>query len=379
MKNRLYLFLGIIILIISGCGKKVSEEESTIHYTFMWEGLICDGVYSGQLTNGSPDGQGNFEGHLIENGEETDEISYSGSWEAGKLSGKGTLINKTENLEFYGQFQENKKKGSFKVVNVTEDTYQKVSYKADMPYGVIKKYDLSDNCIGYDRYYMGMLVSELTGDAEEISYEELLFHVDSVKYDIVKIKGTVVKKRLKNNMIMVKLEDDKGNGYILKYGSEYNSVPDSFMPDVEIGDDLLLYGYADGIGKYENEENMIMEYPMIEPITAVKNGAKELDCSDLEYSYEKFLDYPYEYKDTKVHIEGTVTGIEIEDEKKVFCQVVSSAYTGGEEAYYICQYDASKQAVPLVGDEIQVDGVLRLARSYLINDDIQVYPKIVVK
>lgn len=82
---------------------------SNYPYEMSYENIKMNGIYSGDVLNGVPDGKGKFSF----NGDEI-KFEYEGTWKEGKLSGEGQLITDHYTIEFADVVRTGKYEGSVK-------------------------------------------------------------------------------------------------------------------------------------------------------------------------------------------------------------------------------------------------------------------------
>lgn len=399
-KIRFILLLCMMALTVSGCSKDEKKVQTTVDHSFYWGGTICSGVYTGEMQEGKPNGTGSFEGYVMRDGEERDEVSYTGKWKEGRIAGKGIFTNITKGISYEGKFVNNTKNGDFIVKEEETDTYEEVSFHKDIPYGVSFFRNAEDKkMVGYDRYYKGMRVSEIISAAQTFDYADLIFHMDEYSYEEICLDCQVMERQLKVIVISdedaseeeteteliaeLKVKDAEGNIYIAAYNAEYPKRAANFMPDVAGGDNIRIYGFIKSIVKKEADTSLLSPYPLIEAVTAEKRDSS-IDIQKLPGEYQSFLDYPYEYQGSEVELSGTVKQIGADAEGNMFLVVVSDDYSSAGDVRYVCSYDIKNRSerkqgqMPKVGDSIRIQGKLDTVHLEQNAEDFTLYPKVVI-
>jgi len=352
------------------------------------------------MQGGKPSGTGSFEGHVMRDGEEQDEVSYTGKWKEGKVAGKGIFTNITEGISYKGKFTNNAKNGDFIVKAGDSDTYEEISFRKDIPYGVSFLRSTKDKqIVGYDRYYKGMRVSEIMAAAQAFDYAELIYHMDEYSYEEIYLDCQVMERVLQEIVISdedvseeeleteliaeLKVKDAEGNIYIVAYNVEYPNRAENFMPDMAEGDNVRIYGFIKNMVKKEADASLLSQYPLIEAVTAEKNGSR-IDIKNMSNEYQKFLDYPYEYQGNEVELSGTIKQIGVDSEGKLFLIIVSDSYSNDGDVSYVCVYDNKNKSekkhrkMPKVGEKISIHGELDLVHLNQEAENFTLYPKVVV-
>lgn len=395
------ILTGVIILgicVLSGCGKKQTTEVTVAH-SFEWEGSICSGTYTGAMKDGRPQGEGEFHGYVIREKKQQDEVSYIGEWKQGKLNGEGVFTNETQKKAYEGQYSKNNRTGSFIIRDLQDDTYEKVSYKKDIPYGISVKYNNKDQVLDYDRYYQGVRISELEEHAMEIPYEELLYQAKEHKKDKIKLQCTVQKEEVREEELWtgkikyyaeIQVEDEEQNPYTLICSLAYEDRKCNYVPILNSGDQISVYGFVGNMIDEDQEQTTAIyfteRYPVIEAAYVQKQG-RELNLAQLSMNYQDFIDFPYEYEEKDITIEGKVLLIG-EDDTGIYLILESDSYTDGEKRKYICYYEDEEESadikdkykdIPRIDDVVKVSGTL--ARAYYMPQETEmtICPKISIE
>ena len=398
-KRKALSLIGLTLLLTVGCSRQQGETQPCVSHSFYWGGTICSGTYTGEMEGGRPYGKGTFQGHVMRDGKELDEVSYTGSWKEGRLAGKGTFTNISEDISYQGKFMNNTKHGDFVVKTGGSDTYEKVSFRKDIPCGVSILYSTEDDSItGYDRYYKGIRVSDILADAKEFSYADLIYDSDEHAYEEIALDCQVEEKTLREVVISEeddsdneeietelraewKVKDAQGNFYLVSYNAEYPQTAENYMPDVDEGEKIRVYGYFKGISSVEEDSPLTARYPLIEGVTAGKEGST-IQMGQLPMEYKNFLDYPYEYQGSTVSLSGIVRHYGTDMEGQFFVLIESESYAEGDQNIYACAFDMEDKeklkGLPETGGQVTVTG--ELDRVYLIPGEkgFELYPKIVI-
>lgn len=397
-KIKMIPLLCITMILASGCSGNEKRAEQSVSHSFYWGGTICSGSYTGKMENGKPAGRGSFHGYLMRDGKEQDQVSYDGGWKEGRVAGTGTFVNISDDITYKGKFKNNWKHGKFVVKSGDSEIYEKVSFYKDIPYGIAILHRTEDDEIaGYDRYYQGVRVSEIIAEAKQFDYAELMYKIEDHYYEKIYLDCEVEDKSLREVVINpeepleedqekeltaeLKVRDKGGNFYLVSYNIEYPERAKNFMPDVEAGEKIRVYGYVKGMTGQEEDAALSMRYPLIEGVTAVKEE-EEIDIQNLSYTHENFLDYPYEYQGKKAELTGHIRQIGTDTEGQLYLIIESDTYSEEGSKYYICSYDSRHTEehgkMPMIGDEADIKG--KMERVYLIptEEDFTLFPRIAI-
>ncbi|MDE6624933.1 MAG: hypothetical protein K2K56_01040 [Lachnospiraceae bacterium] len=345
---------------------KVTEMEWFIR----WQGIICYGVYSGEVQNGKPEGKGEFSGNIVIDNEDMGEIVYNGQWKSGEMQGKGKLIDYEAGRIYEGNFLENKLNGVVKEYSTDKfQTYTLKRYKKDVSTGVCWEYNDNDEIISYDYCFYGLSVNRICEEAKEYDYAELVHSAGSKEYKKIKLSCTVKDIDYNNDSHKntVKVEDKNGNSYVLNYNLTYKTTAENYMPFLRKGDKITVFGYYSGFATYKKG----IQYPYIDAVIAMKTDAKIVDANHLEYSYSDLLDYPYIYYNKDIELEGKSKGIYKVNEKWVFFYFETSG-DSEKKGTYICKVKNKKENIESFSGEeekIIIQGKSNLVSGGYIKDN----------
>lgn len=378
------IYLLILLCVGESCVCSYAEEKEktvAIECSVMWQGVACYGKYTGENRKGKPEGQGEFVGNIVIHNEEQGKIQYTGEWADGKMNGQGALIDYERETVYEGEFHNNKLAGNVKEYSIDENQsqhYTKKRYNNDVPYGVCLEYD-GDNVIDYDGYYYGVSVRQICEEAEEFVYADYIRYAMSDGYRIVKLPCTVKEitydnKKEKNT---VRVEDQNGNSYMINYDVSYKYVAKNYMPWIKKGDRITLFGYYAGFDEYG-----MMEYPVIDAVTAVRADREALEIRYPEGNYSDFLDYPYLYLYKEVKLSGKPKGVYKVTKKWVFFYF-EAVVDDGKREMYICRVKNKKDEINTFlakNKDIAVRGKLRLvAGKESADGKYDIFPVVEVK
>lgn len=349
----------------------VKADEFEVGWTIRWQGLVCSGNYYGEMKDGKPEGKGSFSGKIYLSDDKLgDEVEYEGMWKQGQLNGQGVLTNLTTGTVYEGKFSGNKLNG--KITIYTEDERYMVQYSKDVPYGISYKYDSEGNMHIYDRYVYGQSVNELVEEAECIEYRDLLYYSDEFVNKVIKLKCTVKDATYeyieKNIYQSVKVEDNIGNNYVLRFSLEYPTKAENYMPRLSKNEKVVVIGFCSGIDAFGEE---IIKYPLIEAI-CTEDYEENKECT-----YNNFINYPYEFYKTDISLEGIYSGIISISEKWIYFLVESDDYSGMETDKYFCRVrnlEKNYKKLPLPGESISLQGVLVLVGRISIDEEYEFVP-----
>lgn len=342
------------------------EKVTDLSWTITWQGITCSGTYTGKIVDGKPEGKGEFIGNLaIDDGQ----IIYSGKWKNGALAGKGKLIDVSQGLTYSGKFKNNKLNGKIIISSEDSTNTEEIFYSNDIPYGVYLKKEEDGKIIETDRFYLGYRLSEILQRVEEIEYQELRYRSEKYISSMLCVKCRVVEKKYykKNSelYLMLLVENEKKEKYILDYSVTAKNVAVNYMEDLDIGDEINVYGSFQGVTTYETSEEVVGDYPTISAIGYDWEEYKKLNLNNLEFEYSLFLKYAQEYKNKSITITGIVQKIEnTTDEEDVKIILSSGDYSEKGEQIYVCTIDRGDlenlNVLPLEGDKVEIKGLLFL-------------------
>ncbi len=397
-KKKIVSVVCFAMLLAMGCSNSQPTEQADISHSFYWGGTVCTGNYTGEMQGGKPWGKGTFHGYVMRDGQEQDKVSYTGKWKDGRLAGKGVFENLSRGVSYDGKFSNNAKNGEIVVKQDGSNTYEKVTFRKDIPYGISVLYDeKTDGIIGYDRYYKGIRVSEIIADARKFDYAELVYSAEEHYYEKIALDCQVEKKSIREITIDEEKEDSKeaeteriaelqvrdksGNRYLIVYNIEYPRIAENYMPDVVVGEQIRAYAFTRGLSEIDEGALQEGQYPLLEGVTALREGCK-FNFENPAYEYQNFLDFPYEYQGLKAQMSGTIKQMRFGSDGQIFLFVESRTYSENESKNYLCVYEPSdkgdNQIVPIVGDKINVKGKFDTVYLKAEGDKLLMYPRILI-
>lgn len=380
--------LAVILLIFIGIKIKIKAVEiDDFFWEVTWQGIKYSGEYVGDLEAGEPEGEGSFIGEST-NG---DRIEYSGNWVDGFMHGRGELLESSKKITYVGTFCENKLNGRITITQEENSEIEKVSYFYDVPYGIYIKKNANKKIVQKDRFCYGYKISELLKQSEKtISYGELLYESEKFLMQFVKLNCEVIEKSYyeQDGKIYVKVlvKDKDEQKYILKYGVNGSNRPETYMPAIGIdsGDRMEVYGFFKGIEGYMGHNGNFGNYPLISAWGKNWDQYQDIDMNCLELSYKRFLEYPYEYRNTKIKFRGKVKKVDtIKSSNAVEIIVSSDEFSDGEE-YFICTINKTElleNSIQLLeGDLLELEGKLSLYKILQVAENEYVtYPLVQVQ
>lgn len=363
---------GILLAFGTGIGNTILANDNEMKWTVKWQGFDYSGIYKGETRNNKPNGYGEFEGEAFLDGKTYNSIIYKGNWKNGSFHGEGRLSDRLDNVSYEGKFQENTLNGSIKIYADGEDTYVLRKYKKDVPYNVSWECTEDGKYIACDRFFCGISVNLIQKEAKELDYQMMLYHPEQLMYQKMKLDCVVndyidslkIEKQKTILYRNILVSDKNGNTYLLKCNMSYAGTATNYMPVLEAGDRVTVYGYYAGIETFKDGS---VKYPCMEAIAAdIDNN---FDPQNMKYQYKDFLNYPYEYKDKEIQLNGTVIGVHKITEEWIYFLVESDSYSA-EKEYYICRTtNTAEEAkkIPSPGNPITLQGILKLNSYYKID------------
>lgn len=372
-KKKIVIGIICILLVLLGGGfffvskllkKNVTQTNvDDWGYSVTWCGISYTGVYSGKMKNGYPTGKGSFQGIAYIDGTEYDAIIYTGKWKDGKFDGDGILKQDSIQMTYEGKFKEGSLNGTIKLYKNEDSIYSKVTYKKDIPKGVSFLYDEEENILDYDYYFMGMSVKSICKTAEEIPYESLLYENELYHNKRIKLSCKVQDIYQKNGYWYVKVTDKDKNVYILRYSFDSKDDATTYMPELEVGQQVEVYGFCSELIQYDSEVNSL---PSIDALCISGFENQILQDQRLKKTYGNFTNYPNFYKNSQIKLNGKISGIYDIDEDYIFFYIESENYSEDGKKLYICYMENSDDNIATlstVSDNIMIHGQLKLTRS----------------
>lgn len=333
-KNKIIIGLIGILLVLLGIGcfaipkvlkRNVSQTKvEEWNYSVIWRGVSYIGNYSGKMKDGFPSGKGSFQGVAYIDETEYDTLTYTGKWKDGKFDGKGELRQNLIDITYKGNFQEGTLNGMIRLYGSEDSSYSRVSYSQDIPRGVGFLYDTEDNILDYDYYFMGMSVKSICKTAEEIPYKNLLYDSETYYNKRIKLSCKVQDLYQENGYWYVKVTDKDENVYILRYSFEYKDDATSYMPELETGQQIEVYGFCSDLKQYRSEINKL---PSIDALCISGFENQIFKNKKLKKSYSNFVNYPNFFKNSKVVLNGKYSGVYSITENNIYFFIESEDYS----------------------------------------------------
>ena len=257
-------------------------EEDTLKYSLRWQGKDYKGTYTGRTANGKPEGTGTFTDE--ENG-----LTYSGEWDGGKFGGYGT-IRYGDGTGEEGMFLDgNRHHWVRRYESATR--YKDGVYDFGREYGCISEYS-DGKLVDETLIANGDKVSQIRKDAAKLTGKL----IDSKEYvdRYVYITGKVAYLQETDEICYFRIESDSVGMVMGSYPNTagYRSGQ-PVVPNMEVDDRVVLYGYYVGTVRDELEEDRdFYEYScaQFDPVYG------ELESDDNERgTYASISRNPYTY------------------------------------------------------------------------------------
>lgn len=348
MKKRMLIGIcltGFIIFGIAVIQERHAIAEKQPEITVKWDGTEYEGLYEGDVKNAVPEGSGTF----VSNDKE---FIYEGNWEKGKFSGEGTVVY-GDGIKESGQFSKGKRNGEFKK-QLSDSEYEITNYSNNVPYGVCCIYK-DDKLKAKDYYYEGELISSFIKNAKEMRLSEI---VEKGAEELFCIQSTVVRVSQLESSCVLLLENNDGSSFMMEYSNnETKRGRQAYMPNVQEGETIKLYGYYDGEDVYavvNDSQYYGGVYPKITPVwaTVIEEEKGMSDKPEEKSEYNGIVKNPYLYVGEIRQLKLVIDDVIYSSTKgKYYCKAHSAQ--SEEEIYYIRKTD---EEIPLRGTILSVSG-----------------------
>lgn len=215
---------------------EISSSEETIQgFELTWEGTSYKGTYEGEITDSIPYGEGSFTS-------QDGALSYQGSWYNGLPDGRGTFLSQG-GIRTEGEFRRGARNGLCRDYS-ENNFYAEALYDRDIPYGNVCSY--SDGAL----VKTDLLVNSV--------------HLEMIKETAAELTPEIVKKDSKENRYIFfegtvdTVYEKEDQEYYLIYNEQLglvlgshdnqggNGSKQAFLPNLQAGDRVKIYGYYDG-------------------------------------------------------------------------------------------------------------------------------------
>lgn len=390
-KKKLSLFLSLIcmLLFLTGCHKDEQETEAKTEFSFL--NISAVGIYEGELNNSLADGEGIFLST------DKNKIKVSGTWENGKLSGKGTIEYLESGVIVEANFKNGLADGQV-VCKKENGEYEIFRCKKGVPASKISKYNSKGSLQSIDWFYDNDPIEELKSKAIDAQEKYTLILSKPQKYvdEPLKITGEVMNIFEDWNTEYIKIKDGAGNIYICQYGNTMGTADiQAHVPNCQVGDEIVFYGFLEECSIFEcsnlyksslyNEDNLksignisllasnssflpgakgnqIIDYELENtlPIITLFAGdfkKSKVNTKQLTFEYEEICTYPYEYFGEKQEILADIVRMYVDyDNNKVNMMLMKE----NTNQLYYCSYDKKEnETLFKVGDRIKIIGIIK--------------------
>lgn len=351
-------------IVCTGCSSLSENTVSSI--TVKLEDKLYEGTYDGDTSNSVPDGEGVFT--TVE--EEPEQFTLMGTWKNGSLAGD-IIVNYENGTKFSGKIGDDGLYGK-SVYTFSDSKYAECVYYNDFPYGQVVYYSDQDEIIDVEWYYDGMLVADLVADSENKNYNELLAKPNNYVNDLVQTSITVTAIYENEEYSLVKGSDEEGKIYLVYYSDgEAKRRYQAYVPNFEVGDQLVVYGYFRGCNSYKTttkiedisflipktDIDLGNTFPILEAFYVDFTTGSQYDEINPTFEYENIYKYPYFYARKDCEIEGVVLleNISYETQK----QILKIQEENTKSIYYVIYNIKKLKSVPGKGDIITIQGEYR--------------------
>ncbi len=415
VKRIKILFLVLTLLIITSNVAQYIYADSLSDFQICVDILNASyfGAYSGESTNGIPNGAGTFS---FESDDDYNSFILNGTWENGQLQGDVT-INYKDNSKLIGNYSKGLLTGTVTKV-ASNGTYETFSVNRGRPYGLISKYNTNNEIDGYDYFYQFDKISELKANSEFVDYHYLLAPNIELMVKPLKLICNVDALYESDDSVYVKLKDSEDNIYIGTYtNSIANKFKQAIVPNLCIGDKIIAYGYfqqysslnnvsnignsilaSDYNGKHylpsfsntlsaeslnidPNKKEWPSDYdldltnylPIIRLFAADYVGAVEFNVLDASDAYENIIQYPYHFSGMGFNKRGTIVSQIIDaDSNSVH---ILFEEDNSKSIYYATFSLSDQTTLPGLGERVHIDGIYQGISKILYRDIDSIFPK----
>lgn len=335
-----------------------AKETTGIEYKIIWKNQKIAGIYEGELSNSKPSGVGSFTSA-------DQNLTYDGEWNRGKFDGKGTIHYEDGTWEI-GEYSQGKRNGVCKLYS-SDANYVEQYYNKGVPFGITSTYE-NDTITGTDYYVNSVLVSKVCETANLLSFDNLSKTASGNGY--VTIEGVVAFIGQDEENCYFRIDTDS-IGMVI--GSYKNSIgqknQQAYMPSMEVGDLVQIYGYC--IGKKKNNfiedvEGYQYEYPYFDPVYGV--NLSEQDHKTDPDSYAFLLKNPYARYGERITDSFTVLKIKRKG-KKYYIQATRKE-TAPKANLFTLTYKSDVDTFFYTGQVLTVSGYYNGQYKYMRNDEL---------
>lgn len=352
------------LFLLSGCSVSRSSDtqgetrlKTVLETEISLNGETLKGNYEGDVLNGLPDGEGNFE--VLDDSVEIKHLK--GTFSKGKLSGE-IEIEMTDGTVWTGKTSSGRYQGEIRAA-YQDGTYQLFQYAAGIPIGQTVIYNSKNVPIGQNWYRKGVLLTDLIKDSKDCPIEELYNNPYYYSEEVVKFSGTADMVYQNNSECVLRISNSRGQSVFAVYkNAEFDDEFPVVVPLIVEGDTVTVYGTFDGIkeNKYAfSGEDYGYSFPVISLFYAEKRGYKTdvFKRPQEPFDYTDILSNPYYFVGTKLKVDVVVENVLINyEENCVYCRSVTKE---GDVYFVFLPWDKwIKKDKPLKGDRLSVLGTI---------------------
>ncbi len=211
------------------------QMNASIEVQVAWQGQDYSGIYEGTLKNGVPSGEGEFISA-------DKKFIYNGEWGNGFFNGEGIIKNDgTEERGIYKKGQRN----GFTTVIRSDGSYSQALYEKDIIVGKYCEYNSKGRQLKQIMYVNGEPVEQIVNSARKLTVDMIKNADNTDQY--IYIEGKVQFVYQDTSTIFFRIHTDNLGTVI---GETNNTsgrgITQAYMPNVQSGDTVRLYGIYDG-------------------------------------------------------------------------------------------------------------------------------------
>lgn len=234
MKRLAFLLVFLIFLVQFS----IAESVTRMPYTVVFSDSVREGLYTGDIQNGIPDGFGVFEAV----NDEGEAWHYIGDWSKGQLSGEGRMVWDSGQIKI-GKFAANE----FVSGKILDEPQKSVHVTA---------------------YFMTLFEAIYSGETPEIKKDEfasadfkkLLRNPDDYMYAFTQVDGTILQIIGEDpNSCDLRIQAADGSGVYYVGMTEYVHLDYNLL----VGDHVTAYGLYVGPYTYNNTDGYTTTLPAI--------------------------------------------------------------------------------------------------------------------
>ena len=309
------------------------------------------GEYTGGIQNGLLQGYGKINTQA----NELNIKIIEGNFINGQIDGNVTIIYDNDIIEKVNISQGTLEGKS--IIYETDGTFWNVEYSSNQKFGKASLMDRDGNVIKQDWYFNDQLISDCIKLAlsPDIDY---YYMPENHMGQYVVIDGSVEKIREENEYCILKIIDNKGDKYFVKYYNYIYNMQCS-MPIIQMteGDNVKIYGVFEGI--WDNtyiwdEEDYGKSFPYIQMFYNEVQGVPNFYSMSFQTDdYKEINSIPVYYTNQLLNLKGRIDDTRIDYvQRKAYCKII----TEQQQIYYL--EIPFQDKFPLKGEKVIIYGNL---------------------